>query len=151
MPTDTDLRTARREAILEIVGEGSVSSQAALVESLEARGFSVTQSSVSRDLQELGVAKVRGAYRVIEAAQASLDETLEAVAPLLRDASPAGPHLTVLHTAIGAAQGVAVVIDRAAWPEVVGTVAGDDTLFIATSGRPTQRRLLARLRPWLTE
>ena len=51
---------------------------------------------------------------------------------------PAGPCLTVIRTTIGAAQSVAVAIDKAEWPEVVGTISGDDTIFIATSGAPAQ-------------
>ena len=53
--------------------------------------------------------------------------------------------ITVLRTTVGAAQSVAVAIDRAAWPEVAGTLSGDDTIFIATAGARAQRALIARL------
>ena len=56
-----------------------------------------------------------------------------------------GPNLLVITTAIGAAQRVCVTLDRANWPEVVGTISGDDTIFVATAGAGAQRRLNARL------
>ena len=58
----------------------------------------------------------------------------------------AGDALTVLRTTIGAAQSVAIAIDKAAWPEVVGTISGDDTIFIATDGSTAQSTVVARLR-----
>jgi transcriptional regulator of arginine metabolism len=58
----------------------------------------------------------------------------------------AGTNLTILKTAIGSAQSVAVAIDTARWPEVVGTISGDDTIFIATAGAREQRKLGQRLR-----
>ncbi|MEE8236036.1 MAG: hypothetical protein V3R53_04515, partial [Gammaproteobacteria bacterium] len=58
----------------------------------------------------------------------------------------AGPNLTVIKTAIGAAQRVAVFLDRSGWPEIVGTLSGDDTIFIATRNGQAQRRLRTRLR-----
>ncbi|MDE2251554.1 MAG: hypothetical protein KGL25_09140, partial [Gammaproteobacteria bacterium] len=67
-------------------------------------------------------------------------------ARFVRSARPAGSSLTVLRTSTGAAQGVAVALDKAAWPEVVGTISGDDTIFIATPDARAQQRLLARLR-----
>ncbi len=152
MPIDTEQRHLRREAIRAILESEAIASQAELVEALEARGIFATQSSVSRDLQDLGAAKVRGAYRVLDSlpSLAPPDDGLAAVASLLRQVAPAGPYLTVLHTAVGAAQSVAVVIDQSSWPEVVGTVAGDDTLFIATAGRRQQRQVVARLRLWIS-
>jgi transcriptional regulator of arginine metabolism len=107
-------------------------------------GFEVTQSSVSRDLRELGVAKVGGRY-VAPAAPGAQDNAIEQVAGFLRTVRPAGPHLTILLTAVGAAQAVGVALDRAAWPEVLGSIAGDDTIFLATAGAREQTRLLHRL------
>jgi transcriptional regulator of arginine metabolism len=64
----------------------------------------------------------------------------------VRQILPAGTCLTVVKTTIGAAGSVAVAIDKAEWPEVVGTISGDDTIFIATNGEPAQGQLIARLR-----
>ena len=75
--------------------------------------------------------------------------SLQVVADLVRDIRPAGANLLVIITAIGAAQRVAVTLDRIGWPEVVGTVSGDDTIFVATVGSNQQRRLRGRLRQHL--
>ena len=68
-----------------------------------------------------------------------------ALGQFVREIRRAGPNLTVVRTTIGAAQSVAVAVDRAEWPEVVGTISGDDTIFIATGDARAQAKLLARL------
>ncbi len=69
---------------------------------------------------------------------------LAEVARFLRAAKPAGPHLTVVFTIPGAAQSVGLAIDRAGWPELVGTMAGDDTVFVATAARRATRNASLR-------
>jgi transcriptional regulator of arginine metabolism len=105
----------------------------------------VTQSSVSRDLRDLGVAKVGDRYVLAEDAAGPVTD-LRTVAPFVRAVLPAGSNLTVVRTLTGSAQAVALAIDRARWPEVVGTLSGDDTVFIATATARAQRTLLNRLR-----
>ena len=144
MPNEAEIREQRQRAILTLLRRTVVRRQEELVERLAERGFEVTQSSVSRDLRDLAVAKVAGRYRA-PAAPAGSDAALEDVAHYLVEAKPAGPHLAVVRTRTGAAQTVGLGIDRAAWPEVVGTVAGDDTVFVATAGAREQTRLLRRL------
>jgi transcriptional regulator of arginine metabolism len=144
MPNEAEVREQRQRAILAILRRARVRRQAELVEQLADRGFAVTQSSVSRDLRDLAVAKVGGRY-LPPASPVASAEAIAEVAHYLRAARPAGPHLTVVHTQIGAAPTVGVGLDRAAWPEIVGTVAGDDTVFVATSGAREQTRLLHRL------
>jgi transcriptional regulator of arginine metabolism len=122
----------RREALKRIIRNGVVGRQAELVRLLKRAGYPVTQSSVSRDLRDLGVAKLGDRYVLAEDAAAPV-AGLAAVAAFVQDTVPAGPHLTVVRTAIGSAQSVAAAIDRARWPEVVGTISGDDTIFIATA------------------
>ncbi len=113
---------------------------------LRSQGFSVTQSSVSRDLAELGAIKVEGRYVLpIAAGTGSGVSEVAEVAAALRGIRPAGPNLLVLLTPPGRAQWVGLAIDRAAYAEVVGTIAGDDTVFVATSGRRGQERVVARL------
>ena len=97
------------------------------------------------EFQDLGVAKVAGRYLVPQAPADDHSDELREAARFLRGAKPAGPHLAVVLTVIGAAQQVAVAIDHANWPEVVGTLAGDDTIFVATAAARQQKRLLARL------
>ncbi len=135
----------RRESLRRIIRDGAVGRQVELVRLLKRAGFDVTQSSVSRDLRELGVAKVGDRYVLPEDATTPVAD-LRAVSAFVQQAIPAGPHLTVVRTTIGSAQSVALAIDRARWPEVVGTISGDDTIFIATDSARTQRALLERIR-----
>lgn len=134
---------ARRETLRRIITGSPVGRQEDLVRLLGKAGFPATQSSVSRDLRELGVAKRGDRYVLPEDAPAVDD--FGAVARFVRSIKAAGPNLAVVRTTAGAAQSVAIVLDRADWPEVVGTLSGDDTIFVATSGAATQRRLLVRL------
>lgn len=150
MPTDTALRDRRQREILALLAARRVARQEELVELLHARGFAATQSSVSRDLRDLGVARVAGRYLPPLSEGRTEEAKLNGIATFVRNAKPAGPHLTVVVTTVGAAQPVASALDRAAWPEVVGTVAGDDTIFIATAGKREQKRFLQRLRRLLT-
>jgi transcriptional regulator of arginine metabolism len=136
----------RREAILSILGTGTVRRQAELTQLLRKRGFAVTQSSVSRDLRELGVLKASGRYLAPPLETARAHSNFGTLAQFVRSVRPAGSALTVVRTSTGAAQSVAVALDKAAWPEVVGTISGDDTIFIATPDGGAQRRLLAHLR-----
>ena len=168
MPTPPDHRHARQVALLELVRQRPISRQDELAAALTGYGFEVTQSSVSRDLRELGVVKVRGRY-VAPAVSATAAETTSTTAPspfaaspfrgftapateglldtlhFVRDLRIAGPHLTLIITATGAAQTVALALDRCGWPEVVGTVAGDDTILVATAGAREQGVLLKHL------
>jgi transcriptional regulator of arginine metabolism len=134
----------RREALRRIISRSPVGRQQDLVRLLGKAGHPATQSSVSRDLRELGVAKQGDRYVLPDESAPALDDFV-AVAAFVRDWRPAGPCLTVIRTTAGAAQSVAIVLDRADWPDVVGTLSGDDTIFVATTGAAAQRRLLARL------
>ena len=134
----------RRETLRRIIREGAVGRQVELVRLLKRAGYAVTQSSVSRDLRDLGVAKVGDRYVLPEQASAPVAD-LRAVSSFVQETAAAGPHLTVVRTSIGSAQSVALAIDRARWPEVVGTISGDDTIFIATASARSQRELLDRL------
>ena len=75
-----------------------------------------------------------------------LFRSFDTLRQFVRGVATAGDALTVLRTTIGAAQSVAIAIDKAAWPEVVGTISGDDTIFIATDGASAQSTVAARLR-----
>jgi transcriptional regulator of arginine metabolism len=120
------------------------------VELLARRGLEATQSSVSRDLRELGVAKVGGRY-VAPPEREGDPQELAGAAAFVRTVRPAGPNLTVVLTVVGAAQTVALAIDRAGWPGVVGTLGGDDTVFVATAAARDQKHFLQRLEALLLE
>jgi len=136
----------RRGAIMRLLRGGQVRRQQDLVRLLKKAGHGVTQSSISRDLRDLGVLKASGRYVLPPDEVTRANGDFASLAPFVRSLRRAGPSVTVLRTTIGAAQSVAVAIDRAEWPEVAGTLSGDDTIFIATAGARAQGALVARLR-----
>lgn len=136
----------RRIAILRILRGSPVRKQGDLVELLRRAGHAVTQSSISRDLRELGVLKAGGRYLPPSEESSRTLGDFGTLRAFVRDIATAGPSLTVVRTTIGAAQSVAIAIDKAAWSEVVGTISGDDTIFIATDSSAAQKALVARLR-----
>lgn len=146
MPASKDWQH-RYDAIRAILGSRNMGSQAELCKSLRAKGFKVTQSSVSRDLAELHAAKVDGRYVLPEslAAQEPAGPQLERSASDILSVQPAGPHLLVVRTPPGRASALGLALDTAGWPELVGTVAGDDTVFLAVAGRRNQVAVEARL------
>lgn len=146
MAADVQQPVLRRAAILRILRGTAVHNQVELVKVLKKQGFEATQSSVSRDLRELGVAKAGDRYIVPPQEDVLPADPFAAVAGFVLELRTAGPSLTVLKTMTGSAQSVAVAIDKARWPEVVGTLSGDDTIFIATEDVRDQRKLTDRLR-----
>ena len=149
MPVDTELRQKRQRAIATILRGRRVTRQAELVRMLRERGIPATQSSVSRDLQQLGITKLDARYRQVDQPEAAEDRDVAVIAAFVHEVRTAGGNLTVVRTGEGAAQRVALFLDRSGWPEIVGTVSGDDTIFVATLGGAEQRRLVIRLRALL--
>jgi transcriptional regulator of arginine metabolism len=146
MAAEIHQSVARRAAILRIIGESTVRNQDELVKVLRKEGFEATQSSVSRDLRELGVAKAGDRYILPSQDVAATANPFSAVAKFVTEIKTAGTSLTVVKTTTGTAQSVAVAIDSSDWPEVVGTISGDDTIFIATDEAKDQKKLRERLR-----
>jgi transcriptional regulator of arginine metabolism len=142
--TDNGSAPARRTTLAKIIREQTVGRQNELVALLRKMGHVATQSSVSRDLRELGVAKLGDRYVLPDFAPEPKND-FSTLKQFVSARSTAGTNLTVLKTTVGSAQSVAVAIDTARWPEVVGTISGDDTIFIATAGALEQRRLGRRL------
>jgi transcriptional regulator of arginine metabolism len=135
----------RQGAIMRILREGLVRRQEDLVRLLKKEGHEVTQSSVSRDLRDLGVSKAGGRYVLPSDELTRANDDFGTLAQFVRGLKRAGPSITVIRTTIGAAQSVAVAIDKAEWPEVAGTISGDDTIFIATANARAQDELVSRL------
>ena len=142
-PTEFHTATTRRAMLAKIIREHAVGRQTELVALLRKSGYEATQSSVSRDLRELGVGKMGDRYVLPDASSPKND--FGALKQFVSARLTAGTNLTILKTTIGSAQSVAVAIDSARWPEVVGTISGDDTIFIATAGADAQRKLGERL------
>ena len=135
----------RQSAIMRILRDGLVRRQEDLVRLLKREGHEVTQSSISRDLRDLGVLKASGRYVLPPDEVTRANGDFGMLAQFVRGLKRAGPSITVLRTTIGAAQSVAVAIDKAEWPEVAGTISGDDTIFIATANARAQDELVSRL------
>jgi transcriptional regulator of arginine metabolism len=135
------MRSTRRRDLLQILRSGSAPTQQDIVRALQARGHEVTQATVSRDLRELGAMKVRTAkgfaYLLSDDVQRAPADDLSdrRLEQFLRDFAvdvrTAGVLVVVL-TPPGSANVVARAIDQAALNDVVGTIAGDDTIFVAT-------------------
>ncbi len=141
---DNTSAPARRTMLAKIIREQTVGRQTELVAMLRKHGHVATQSSVSRDLRELGVAKMGDRYVLPDAAVPAKND-FSTLKQFVNARLSAGTNLTVLKTTVGSAQSVAVAIDTAQWPEVIGTISGDDTIFIATAGAREQRKLEQRL------
>ena len=146
------MKFQRHNAIRELVGHSLVSNQDELRRKLRRRGFEVTQATLSRDIHELRLSKGPGGYSlpngngasaaVSDDAPPSVAEMMESFGLRARQAM----NQVVVRTAMGGAQPVAAALDREGWPEVVGTIAGDDTVLVIC---PDQRRageVEARLR-----
>jgi transcriptional regulator of arginine metabolism len=139
-------RRQRHLRILELISTRVIRTQEELAEALSAQGWEVTQSSVSRDISALRLVKVDGAYRRAPARSSRSDPDERRVAEGVLTIETAGESLVVLHTSPGEANHVAVALDRLAWPEVIGTIAGDDTIFVAVKDSTKQRRIIRELR-----
>ena len=147
MPSATaEQRNERRLAVAKLLRENAIERQSELVELLRTAGFAATQSSVSRDLRDLGAVKLKNRYSLPDDESDGNGDSLRQIAEFVRDIRAAGANLLVVRTAIGAAQRVGLTLDRTGWPEIVGTLSGDDTIFIATSTAAQQRRLRSRLK-----
>jgi|SRR5947209_9471097 len=139
MPVDSSrmLKRERQKKILDLIRARKISTQEALRSHLERAGVSATQSSVSRDLEELGVVKHQGAY--------TLPQSNGESARGLLSLDVAGDVLIVAKCLPGRASVVAVEIDDAAVPEIVGTLAGEDTVFIAVRDQKSQRSVMKKI------
>lgn len=144
MPNSIREQAERRDTLRQLLSRGPAGTQQALVAELNARGFIATQSSVSRDLKDLGAIKTSRGYE-LPLAVGLPEHALHGIADLLRGMSPAGPNLIVIKTAIGAAQRVALALDRSNWPEMIGNIGGDDTVFVATDSASNQKILISRI------
>lgn len=142
------MRAARQQAILGLLEKHAIGTQEALHRALRKVGVDVDQSTLSRDLRELGVKKIDGRYVQPPAGERPVASGLGGV---VRMVTPCGPHLVVLKTIVGQAQPVALAIDARRDPAIVATLAGDDTVFIATRNRKAQAVALRRLQQWFGE
>lgn len=128
----------RRDALVEVISTSRIARQDQLAEALDRRGFRVTQSSISRDLLDLGVVKSGGYYSLPVRSERSAEFGVLSL-------DTAGDSLIIGRTRPGLASAVTVRIDGERLPEIVGTIAGDDTIFIAVKDAKAQRSVMTRI------
>ena len=134
----------RQNTLLNVISARRIGNQDELVRLLRKNGFSVTQASVSRDLVELGVVKASGYYSLPEKPKNGSAFGLDAM-------EKSGENLIVAKCAAGLASAAAVRIDAAHISEIIGTIAGDDTIFIAVNDVQAQKSVLEKLRKLFDE
>ena len=134
----------RQEALTGLVRTGRMTTQDRLIRELRRRGMVVDQSTLSRDLAELGIHKSAGRYLLVLPTPIKQPPLAASVIGF----TTCGPHMIVMRTTTGQAQPVGVAIDSAGEPAVAGTLAGDDTVFVATKNRRCQSVVLRRLEQW---
>jgi transcriptional regulator of arginine metabolism len=144
-------KAARQKAILELLHRGPVGSQEELQRLLGRRGFDVGQATLSRDIHEIGLIKTPDGYRSVGNAAVG-EPVLPSVSRLVREFVVdirQAQNLLVLKTSVGSAPPVAAAIDAEDWPEVVGTLAGDDTILVISPDNKTALQLSRRIQGML--
>lgn len=140
-------KTFRHGQILRLVGDAQIASQEDLRRRLATQKLRVTQATLSRDIQELRLVKTQEGYRsaaVMAQDAAPLPQLTRALAEFLRDIRPA-VNMLVLKTPPSGAQPLAAAVDGAKFPEVAGTIAGDDTVLIITPSKKTRESLQKKI------
>ena len=149
---EKDIDKAQRQAaLLRLIRAAPVESQEQIVALMRREGVCVTQASVSRDIREMGLVKLAGRYVPAARALAAKadDAPLDPELGLITGVEPIGANLVVVKTRIGAASSVAGVLDYELGKIAAGTIAGDDTVFVAVRSRSDQGRAVAQLNLWL--
>jgi transcriptional regulator of arginine metabolism len=146
----TDLKERRQQAIAQLIRGGALSSQEELAERLARLGFAVTQATISRDLEQIGAVKVRRAgrhsYALPNETQVAAGPRLAAVFRDFVRSIDTAANLVVLKTPPGSAHLVGVSLDQSDLPEIVGTICGDDTIFVACASPKAAAELATKLR-----
>jgi transcriptional regulator of arginine metabolism len=144
-------KTKRHAKVLEIIRGKSIETQEDLAASLQKEGFEVTQATVSRDIKELGITKTptgSGRYRYVVPKERAFEDSRRRMGRLLRDSVVSidySENLLVIRTLTGNAHAVAAVIDNTGIPEIVGTIAGDDTILIVVKPKSAVISVMERL------
>lgn len=144
-------KTLRHRAVLEAIRQGSISNQGALQRALRKRGFKVGQATLSRDIHDLNLSKTPDGYSLPQGegnAVLALPPVQRLVREFVLDVRPA-QNLLVLKTIIGSAQPVAAALDEQEWQEMVGTIAGDDTILIVCLDNKAAKAVAARVEEML--
>jgi transcriptional regulator of arginine metabolism len=146
------MKQLRQRAIRDLVEQRPIRTQQELAAALRDRGFRATQATISRDVAELGLGKGsregRAAYVLpprLRDAEVSGEDRLRRLLVDVPAEFRIADLILVIKTLPGSAHAVAAALDRTRWPEIIGSIAGDDTVFVATGDKPSLRRLRERL------
>jgi len=144
MPINREVQDRRRKTILEMLAERPATRQIEIGRALRKQGYKVTQSTVSRDLEALGIVRRQGVYHppVPEGSEGGFGKMEE----FIRKVQNAGPYMLVFTTVPGMAKAVGVALKATAWPEIRGVLAEEDTLFVVTDNVYDSRLLMQRLK-----
>jgi len=146
------MKTRRQQLILEIIASNPMATQEQLVQELLERGLRVTQATVSRDIKELGMVKVPLGENQYSYALPPNQAAINAYGRLQRLVKDSvlkvddSENIILIRTLPGTAHAVASCLDSLAWPEVIGTVAGDDTILVVVKPKEAVERVLRRFR-----
>jgi transcriptional regulator of arginine metabolism len=144
------MKRLRHQAILDLVKNGTIASQDDLMRGLRARHIDVSQSTLSRDIQELRLGKAAGVYVVVESEPPhAQDGSLRRIVQEFVTAIDVAENLVIIKTGSGHASTVSQALDEADLPEAVGSIAGENTIFIAARNAKDARKLERHLRELL--
>ena len=139
----------RQGQILKLIRTKRILTQDELARELkQSQGIDTTQVTLSRDVRELGLLKTPEGYRQVEAASSAGPDLAMVLSEFLQDVR-AAQNLIVLKTSPGNANALAVALDNEDWPEIVGTIAGDDTVLIVAPDSGTAEKLHKKLLDYL--
>lgn len=144
-------KLTRQNLILELVQQEPLANQEELRKRLLKHSFDVTQATLSRDIHELGLVKTAGGYAVPQGEQQAepmLPSAMRLVREFVLEVREA-QNMLVIKTATGSAQPVAAAIDAEQWQEIVGTVAGDDTILVISQNKKNAHKIALRIRGML--
>lgn len=144
-------KALRQRAVLEALRQGPVANQEDLQRALRKRGFRVGQATLSRDVRDLNLSKTAAGYSLPQGESASglaLPPVQRLVREFVLDVRPA-QNLLVLKTIVGSAQPVAAALDEQEWKEIVGTIAGDDSILIVCPDKDAARKVATRIEEML--
>ena len=145
-------KTLRQRAVLDVLKHGSIASQEDLQRHLRRRGFKVGQATLSRDIRDLNLSKTSHGLFACHTGMDGAGIALPPVSRLVREFVldiRSAQNLLVIKTIVGSAQPVAAALDETDWSEVVGTIAGDDTILIVCPDKDEARRLAGRIEEML--
>jgi len=145
------MKRRRHKAILDLIRSGEIASQEELLRGLKQRNIEVSQSTLSRDIQELRLAKTAGVYTVVDSDNANkpADESYRRIIREFLVDIDVAQNIVVVKTGAGHASTVSQALDETGWPEAIGTIAGENTVFIAVRSARDGKKLERRIRELL--